>query len=151
MDLEIADLFAQAVQIGYRLPGGAADRAHGYDDPLGVGGTVVVEQVVILAGDGVDLLHIVFHDVRQTIIEAVVGLPELEVDVRVLDGVPQGGMIGVQRGFPEAADSAPVQHLAEFLIGDSPDLLNLMGGTESVKEVDERNLAFDCCQMCNRA
>ena len=103
--------------------------------------------MVILAGDGVDLLHVIFHDVGQTVIEPVVGLPELEVDVRVLDGVPQGGMIGVQGGFPEAADSPPVQHLAEFLVGDGTDLLDLMGGPEAVEEVDEGDAALDGRQM----
>ena len=147
MDLEVADLFAQPIQIGYRLPGRAADGAHGHDDPLGIGRTVVVEQVVIFAGDGVDLLHVIFHDIRQPVIEAVVRLPELEVDIRILDGVPQGRMIGIQSGFPEAADSAPVQHFAEFFVGDGTDLLDLVRGAEAVKEVDKGDTAFDGRQV----
>ena len=147
MDLEIAHLLPHGVQAGDSLPGGTADRAHGHDDPLGVGGAVVVEQVVILTGDGVDLLHIVLHDGGQLVVEAVVGLPELEVDVGILDGVAQGGVVGVQGGFPEAAHRLPVQHLAELLIGDGPDLLDLVGGAETVEEVEERHPAFDGGQM----
>ena len=103
--------------------------------------------MVILASDGVDLLHVIFHNLRQAVVEAVVGLPELEVHIRVLDGVAQRGMIRIQCGLPELADGGPVHHLAELLIGDGPNLLDLMGGPEAVEEVDEGDAALDGRQM----
>ena len=147
MDLQIADLFPLGVQVRHGLPGCAADRTHGHDDPGRIRSAVVVENVIISAGDGVDLLHVVFHRVRQLVIGTVIGFAELEVNVRILDGIAQRGMIRIQGRLAETAHRIPIQKLAELLIGNGPDFLDLVGGAKTIKEVQERDPTFDGRQM----
>ena len=103
--------------------------------------------MIILSCDVVDLRHVVLHDLGQLVIEAVVGLPELEVDVGILNRVAQRGMIGIQGGFPERAHRAPVQDFPKRSVWDGPDFLDLVGGAESVEEMQEGNAALDRRQM----
>ena len=147
VDLQITDLLALCVQIGNSLTGRTADRTHRHDDPFGVRRAIIIEEVVVLAGDGVDFCHVVLDHIRQFIIETVVGFTELEVDIRVLNRISQGGMVGIQRRFTETADGTPVQNLAELAVGNCTDLLDLVGGAETVKEMDEGNAALDGSQM----
>ena len=56
-------------------------------------------------------------------------------------------MLRVQRVLTELLNSLHVAHFLEVSVVPASDLLNLVGGTEAVKEVQERNLAFDRGQM----
>ncbi len=60
-------------------------------------------------------------------------------------------MLGVQRVLAERRNSVHVAHFLEVRIIPHSDLLDLVGGTEAIEEVQERNLAFDCSQMRNGA
>ena len=59
-------------------------------------------------------------------------------------------MLRIQGIAAERVDSVHIHHILQILIIPGLDLLNLMGGTESVEEVDERNLSLDGCAVCNR-
>ena len=59
-------------------------RAHGNDDAVGVGRAVVVEQLVVGAELGVDLVHVLLDHGGQRVVVAVAGLAVLEEDVAVL-------------------------------------------------------------------
>ena len=152
-DLQEAHLFAAAVQVSHHLADSAGHRAHGHDDPLRVRGAVVVEQTVRLAvfaaaaGDAGDLRQIVLHDVGHGVVEAVVGLPELEIDVRVLHRVAQGGMLRIQGLGPETLHRLHIQQGAEILVIDGLDLLDLVGGAEAVEKVQAGDAALDGGQM----
>ena len=60
------------------LLGHVADGTHGDDDTVGVGGAVVVEELVVGAQLLVDLVHILLHHGGQSGVIAVAGLPVLE-------------------------------------------------------------------------
>ena len=60
------------------------------------------------------------------------------------------GMLRVQRMLTELLNSLHVAHFLEVGVIPAGDLLNLVGGTEAVKEVQERDLAFDRGQMRDR-
>ena len=45
---------------------------------------------------------------------------------------------------PECIDGIHISHILQILVIPGLDLLDLVGGTETVEEVDERNLALDC-------
>ena len=46
-------------------------------------------------------------------------------------------------------ENVKVSHLSQILVVPNLDLLDLVGGTETVKEVKERNAALDSCKVCN--
>ena len=147
MNLHEADLLAGGVEVVDDFLGALADRAHRDDDILRVRSAIVVEGLVVGADSLVDLVHVIDHDLRQRVIILVAGLAGLEEDIVVLSGAAGAGMLRVHGAAAELLHGVPVEHLAEILVIPHVDLLDLMGGTEAVEEVQERNLAADGGQV----
>ena len=82
--LDKTDLFPADQLVVDDLLDGLADRAHGHDDLLGIGGAVVIEEVVVAADHGVDLVHVFLYHTGEGIIELVGDLTLLEEDIGVL-------------------------------------------------------------------
>ena len=118
---------------------------------LSVSSSVVVEQLVVCSDLLIYLVHVLLYDSRKGIVVGVAGLSGLEEDIRILRGSSLAGMVGVQRMLSEGVNRVHIYHIFQILIIPGLDLLDLMGSTESVKEIDEGNLSLDCCQMGNRS
>ena len=73
----------------------------------------------------------------------------LEENVAVLVGAAHLGMLGVQCLGTELLNGFHVAHFLQILVVPLLDLLDLVGGTETVKEVDEGNAALDGRQVCH--
>ena len=58
-------------------------------------------------------------------------------------------MLRVQSALAECFNSIHVAHFLQILVIPNLDLLDLVGGTEAVEEVDERNAGLDGSQMSN--
>ena len=71
----------------------------------------------------------------------------LEKDIAVLVGTAGGGMLGIQGVLAESLHRLHVAHVLQVLKVPDGDLLDLVGGPEAVKEVDEGDLAGDGGQM----
>ena len=149
MDLNEADLLAALHQIINNLQQGLADGAHSHHNALSIGSTVVVEQLIVAASDLVDLAHVLLDNGGQRIIGAVAGLAGLEESIGILQGVAQSGMLGAQGMILEALNSVPIQHLAQILIVQNLDLLNLVRGPEAIEEMLEGDGALDGGQVGN--
>ena len=145
--LHQAHLLALGGQVVDDLLGHVADAAHGDDHALGVGGAVIVEQLVIGAQLGVDLIHILFHHGRQRVVDAVAGLAVLEEDVAVLVATAHTRTLGVERMVAEILHGVEVAHVGQVGVIPHGHLLHLMGGTEAVEEVQERHAALDGGQV----
>ena len=133
--LHQTNLFASGVQIVDGLFSGLADRAHCDDHPLGVSGAVIVEQLVFGADLGVDLIHIIFGYADDRVIIFIAGLAHLEEDIRVLRRTALRGMLRIQRAAAELVHRVFIQHIIKVLIVPHLDLLHLMRGSETVKEM----------------
>ena len=149
MYLQEAHLLALGVQVIDDLLGAAAHRAHSHDNALGVRCAVVVEEVVLTAGQLADLGHIVFYDIGQLGVGRVVGLAELEVDVRVIHQRTHPGVLRVQGVGAEGGQRVVVHQLGVLVVGQHVDLLDLVAGTEAVEEVQERDAGLDGTKMCH--
>ena len=112
VDLHHAHLAALSVQVVHGLLHGLAGGAHHHDDFLRVGRAVVVEQLVVPAGELVDLVHVVLDGVGQGVGLDVGALLALEVDVGVHVVAPVGGMLRVQgrAGGRPAGPPGPPDH-----------------------------------------
>lgn len=73
----------------------------------------------------------------------------LEERITVLVGAAHGGVLGVEGVLAERLDSVHVAHVGEILIIPHSDLLDFVGGAETVEEVDEGHLAGKSGQMRN--
>ena len=148
--LQEADLLAFGGQVVDDLFDAGGDGAHGHDDPLRVRRTVVVENVVLTAGDLRDLRHVVFDHVRQFRVVRVVCLADLEEDVRVLDRCPEHRVLGVQGMGAEGVQRVVVDEFREVCVVHLLDLGDLMGRTEPVKEVHKGHSRPDGGQVRDR-
>ena len=147
VDLHHAHLAALSVQVIHGLLHGLAGGAHHNDDFLSVGSAIVVEELVVTAGELVDLIHVVLDGVGQAVGLDVGALLALEVDVRVDVVAPVGGMLRVQGLAAEGLQGLLIHQTTEILIVQSLDPLHLVGGTEAVKAVHEGIPAADGGQM----
>ena len=142
-NLDQAELCALCVEVVDGLFHNIRAGAHGYDDLVRIGRADVVEQVVLASGDLADFVHVMLNDGRDRFIIFVAGFAVLEVDVRVLRAAAQVRMLRVQGAGTEGRNRIAVKQLIHVLIIDRFDLLNLVGGTEAVKEMHEGNAALD--------
>ena len=132
-----ADLLAAAHKLADGLfhHGGAG--AHDDDEAIRFGMAVIVEELVVLAGDGVDFVHVLPDDAGQGVHEGVYRFTQLEEHVGVVGHAAQLGMVGVQGAVAESFHGFPVEHVGKFFLLKEFDFLDFVGGTEPVEEVDE--------------
>ena len=142
-----ADFFTLLVEVVDRFLYSLADRTHGDDDAVSIFSAIVVEQVMFTARDFGQVCHGLFYEFRQSLIELVGRLAFLEVYVRILRGTADNRMVRIQRPAAEFFNRLPVENLAQIIIVHNFDFLNLMRGTETVEEVNERHTAFNSHEM----
>ena len=147
MDLDHTNLLAFRGQVVHHFHHGLTDRTHCDNDAFGIGSAVVVEELVVSAGERVNAVHLLLHNLGQGIVGGVAGLTGLEEGIRILQSGADGRVLRVQRVILEALHSVPVEQLAQILIVQDFDLLELMGGAEPVKEVLEWDGTLDCGKM----
>ena len=147
MDIQQADLLALGVQVIHNLLRRLADGAHRDNHALGVFCTVVVEQVMLTARDLREVRHGLLDELWNRIVVFVDSLALLEVDIRVLRRTANDRMIRIQCATAERLDRIPVEQLAEVIIIDELDFLDLMRRAETIEEVDERHAALDGHEM----
>ena len=128
-----------------------ADRAHRDDDAVGIGSAVVVEQLIVGAQLGVDLGHVLLNDARDRLIVLVGSLAVLEEHVAVLVRAAHHGVLRIEGALTERFDRVHIAHVLQVLVIPYLDLLDLVGGAEAVKEVDERHARLDGRQMGDSA
>ena len=151
VDLHHAHLAALLVQVVHGLLHGLAGGAHHHDDLLRVGSAVIVEQLVVPAGQLADLIHVMLDRVRDGGGLDIGTLLALEVHVGVDVVAPVGGMLRVQGVAAELLQGLLVHQGAQVLIVQRLDPLHLVGGAEAVKAVHEGVLAADGGQVGHSA
>ena len=147
MDLHHADLAALRVQVIDRFLDRFGSRAHDDDDFLCVRRAVVVEQLVVAAGQLVDLVHVVLDGVGHDLGLDVRAFLALEVDVRVYVVAAVGRVLRVERLTAELLERLLVDQAAQILIIEGLDALHLVRGAETVEAVHERIARLDGGQM----
>ena len=147
MDLHHADLAALRVEIVNGLLDRLGRRAHDDDDFLCVRRAVVVEQLVVAAGQLVDLVHVVLDGVRHDLGLDVRAFLALEIDVRIDVVAAVGRVLRVERLAAEFLKRLLVDEAAQILIIEGLDALHLVRGAEAVEAVHERIARLDGGQM----
>ena len=115
VDLQQAHLLALRAEVIDDLFGALAGRAHHHDDPLGILSTIVVEDVVVAAGDLVDPLHVTLYDVGDGIVSGVVGFLALEIHVRALHGGAVDRVLRVHSNAVELSHGVLVQQFGNLV------------------------------------
>ena len=82
--------------------------------------------MIAATGHVAQFLHIVLDDVGEGVVKSVVGLAHLEINVAVLHGGAQTGMLGIECLGTEGIQGVAVEQLAQFLVRDGFDLIDLV-------------------------
>ncbi len=69
--------------------------AHGDDNMLGLGVSIVIEKPIICSDFFINQFHVRFHQGREGIIISIGRFPGLEENIRVLGGTHKPGMVRV--------------------------------------------------------
>ena len=149
MNVDQAYLFAFGYQVIHGFLGSFCAGTHHNDDSVGIGSAIVVEQMVAAAGEFVDFLHVVFYSIRNGSHSLVAGFPALEEDIRVYGGAAGSRMFRVQSVFAEGPDGIVVYQRPQVFVIQSINLLDFVGSTEPIKEMQHRHPAVDGSQVGN--
>ena len=156
-ELDEADLYADDIVYEYWMTeAGELVRMtasvkinNGGEEPLPISFTMT-RNTVVGAQLLVDLGHVLLDDCGQCVVDRVAGLTMLEEHVAVLVGTAHLGVLRVQCLGAELLNSLHVAHFLQISVIPLLDLLVLVRSTEAIEEVQEGDLALDCCQMGNR-
>ena len=149
MDVDEAHLLAFGNQIVHGLFGGFGGGSHENDDSLGIGSTVIVKEMIRAPSHTADLRHVVLYSFGNSIHLLVAGLTALEEDVRVDRGAAGSGMLRIQGVGPEGFQGFHINQGTQLLVIQCFNLLNLMRGAESIKEMQERHPTVDGGKVCH--
>jgi hypothetical protein len=72
-------------------------------------------------------------------VELVDRLAAGEVDIGILAGTGDGGMLGIETPGPVGLNQIHIDHLFHDLVGNFLNLVDFMAGPEAVEEVQEGN------------
>jgi hypothetical protein len=142
-DLEQSDFLAACGQMLDCFFSRTQSRAHQHHHALGVRRADVLEQPVLASGQGGEAVHDALHDTGRDGVIGVDGLAALEIDIRVLRGAAQLGMIRIQGALAMGLDPLFVDQGADGLDRQALDLVDLVRGAEAIEEVQEGQAAFE--------
>ena len=123
---ENAGFFATGVEPFGGFTQGFDGAAHRDDNALGLGMAVVIEKMIAAAGELAKTLHGFLHDTWQKGIETVYRLAALEVNVGVLRGAVESGVVGCHAAGAEGGEGFFVQQGAKVIVAENRDLGNLV-------------------------
>ena len=110
---------------------------------LSILGTIVIKNMMLTAGNLGHLAHSFFHELWQSIVGLVYSLTTLEINIIILSSTTNYRMVRIQSVATESIYCIPIKNLGQIIIINHFNLLNLVGSAETIKEVQERNLALD--------
>ena len=138
-DLEDADFLPLRIEPRGGFLGGLGAGADGDDHAIGLGVPDVIKEMVLAAGEGGEFVHEPLHDLRHVVVVGVAGFARLEVDVGVLRGAANAGVVGGEGARTKGADGLFVGHRAEHFVVQRVELGDFVRGAEAVKEMHERH------------
>ena len=141
-------LLALLYEVVDGLAGSLGGRTHEDDDVLGILGTIVVEEVILTAGDFGNLAQVVFHHFGHLVVVLVAGLTVGE-GLRVLGGTAGNGALGSEGTVAEGLDVGGVDELGHVFHLHHLHLMILVRGAETVEEVDEGHPGLQGSQVGN--
>ena len=142
-DFDETELHAAfGIEVLNRFVDGFAAGTHGDDDVGCISRADIVEEVILTAGLGCDLVHVFLNDRRGGVVEFVDRFTTLEVDVRVLGADVGDRLVRAETACAELFNVLGFDKFLDFVVGDFVVLVNFVGGTESVEELQERNASL---------
>ena len=144
-----SDLFTLCGKMvdGFACSFGSA--AHEHDDAVGILGTIIAEELVTAAGDFADLMHIFLHYLGNALVVGIAAFAMGEEGVGVFGHTACNRTLGSEGTLTECGEGFLVNQRRELFGLEHLNLLDFVGCTETVEEVDEGNAALDGSEVCH--
>ena len=142
-------LLAIPVQIVDCLACCLCSRTHEDYYAVGFFVSIIREEVIFASCNFAYFTKIVFHHFRNLVISHVACFTMSEECLRILCCTTCHRTFRRKGAVAEAFYFSRVYKLCNLILIDDFNLLVFVRCTESVKEVDERNIGLECCQMRN--
>ena len=139
VDFNHAVFGALCVQIVNGFLHGFGAGTHNHDNLFGIGRAVVVNNMILSAGDFRKLVHFFLNDTRHGVIILVRRLASLEEHVGVLRRSADNRRFGAQSVLGVKVIVNAFKHRAQVVVGKNFDFLDFMRCAETVKEVHKRH------------
>ena len=124
-------------------------QTHQDDDVLSILSTIVVEEVILTTSDLSHLLAVLLYNLRDCIVVSVRSLTVCEECLRVLSCTTSYRALWSQSTVAEVLDELWLNQWTDVLHIHLLYLVVLMRSTETIEEVDERNLCLQSSQVRN--
>ena len=145
VDLDKTDLFAFLDEIINNFSGSLSDRAHRNDDLGGFAISVVDKRSIGSASRIGNLLEVFRSDIDNAVLVEVLSFTTLESDIVILSATSGDSMsVRVQSSSLEVLDGIHIENGFPEIIVDEFDILNLVRGSETIEEVNDRGSGFNC-------
>jgi len=131
------------IQIIYRLFSSLGTGTHGNDYFSGVGGSGIVEQVIVATGQFAKAIHRLLYDRCRLQVEGVGGFPPLEEDIGVLRSTTDHRALRRKSAGAHSGDEFFIDHGFEVVFAQALDFVDLGGGAETVEEMHEGYARFE--------
>ena len=141
-DFDETDFFAFSDETFDSFFDDTAAGAHHDDDVFGIRSTNEVKQMILTAGDLGEFVHVLLDDAGDRVVVRVARFASLEEDVRVLRGTADDRAIRIQRTFANFLDQGRVDHGGDLFVRHLVDAVDLVGDTETIIEMEERDAGF---------
>ena len=144
MDFDKTDLLAFGIQSVDDFASGLGNGTHGDDDALSVWIAIVAEWVILTSGETARFSEILLNDWGDFVEVLVLSLTGLEVDIVILSATA-GDWVGVwvKSAGSELLDLVHAKELLPLLFVDELDVLDFVGGTETIEEVHDWGLGLN--------
>ena len=149
MNIYKSDFFASCIKEIYCFFNCVTNRTHCNDNSFSIRSTVVVERLVVCAEFFIDFVHIHFHSCNSVIVILIASLTMLEENIAVFSRTTKYGMFRIECSFTKSLNIFHIYHRFKFIIIPNFYLLNFVRSTEAVKEMENRNSAFESRKVCN--
>ena len=97
-----------------------------------------------------ELRHRCGNNIRRFGIKPAGRLASLKEDIRILGGSAHDRMFGAERPLPMRADEIIINHRPDIGVIDQRQRVDLMRGSEPVKEMHERYARLERRSLCDK-
>ena len=122
---------------------GTDSRTHEDHDAIGIGGTVVFEDVILATREFCEAIHRFFDDTGDGVVVGIACFASLEEDIGVLRRAANRRVFGRESAVMASNDEVFVDECASIFERQIVDFVDFVRRAEAVEEVEERNARFE--------
>ena len=145
-----ANLLALGYQIVNRLLDGLSTGTHNHDNPFGIGGTGIIEEMILAPRAFSQAIHHGLDDCRRRRIVRVDRFTRLKIDIGVLGSAAHHWAVGRKATGAVGLDQIIADQGADIGVGQRLNFVDLVGGAEAIEDMEKGDTGVKGAGMGNQ-